>query len=122
MIRMPASRESAINTDDETTVRRGAWGTRTFASVRRRRRAQGGSPTLRSIRPKRATRWLGTSVEPSLLKRGRHRPGDPVLPGCPERAGVPLVLREDPPDHRAARAIVLPRSPEDVEADRAAGL
>ena len=34
MIRMPALREFAINPDDETTVRRGAWGTRTFASVR----------------------------------------------------------------------------------------
>ena len=31
MIGMRASREFAINTDDQTTARRGAWGTKTLA-------------------------------------------------------------------------------------------
>jgi len=69
-----------------------------------------------------ALRRLGTGVEPLLLKPRRDQPGDRVLPRCLERAGGPLVLREKPPDHRAARAVVLPRPLDDVEADRVAGL
>src|SRR5262249_45773969 len=45
------------------------------ASVRRHRRAQGGSPMLRSIGPTRATHRFGTSVEP-LPKPRRDRLAD----------------------------------------------
>jgi hypothetical protein len=65
---------------------------------------------------------LETSVEPLLLRPRRDEPGDPVLLGCLARAGYPLVYSEGLPDHRAARAVVLPRPPDDVEAESVAGL
>jgi hypothetical protein len=93
-------------------------------------------PTTRPTTPTRATGFVDASVDPTdarnapardqrsvlTVKPRRHQPLDRVLPVCFERAGVPLVLREDPPDRRAARAIIFPRPPDNVEADRGAGL
>ena len=44
----------------------------------------------------RATRHLGTVVEPLLVKPRRNQTGDPVLPGCLERAGALRVCGRVP--------------------------
>ena len=80
-----------------------------------------------SITPKSATTSLaasvdptdaqtgGTSVETLLLKPRRHQPGDPVLRDSLSVQGSLWLCGEYLADHRAARAVVLPPPPDDVE-------